>query len=76
MLSLQQNYPYSKNFHLNRFSIKNCCSLILFHSSKDKTELELNPILEETLDEEIDLDQLEDSDKDDDEKVRKMKKIR
>jgi RNA polymerase sigma-54 factor len=50
----------SESFHLSRFSIKSFLQLnTLALEQRIKTELELNPILEELQDEEMELEQLE-----------------
>jgi RNA polymerase sigma-54 factor len=70
MLSLQQKLALQQKLSPQQIQYQKLLQLnTLSLEQRIKTELELNPILEETLDEEIDLDQIEDSDKDDDEKV-------
>jgi RNA polymerase sigma-54 factor len=70
MLSLQQKLALQQKLSPQQIQYQKLLQLnTLSLEQRIKTELELNPILEETLDEEIDIDQLEDSDKDDDEKV-------
>jgi RNA polymerase sigma-54 factor len=70
MLSLQQKLALQQKLSPQQIQYQKLLQLnTLSLEQRIKTELELNPILEETLDEEIDLDQLEDSDDSDDEKI-------
>jgi RNA polymerase sigma-54 factor len=62
MLSLQQRLSLQQKLSPQQIQYQKLLQLnTLALEQRIKTELELNPILEETLDEEIDLEQLEDS---------------
>ena len=70
MLSLQQKLALQQKLSPQQIQYQKLLQLnTLSLEQRIKTELELNPILEETLDEEIDLDQLEDSDDSDEDKI-------
>jgi RNA polymerase sigma-54 factor len=70
MLSLQQKLALQQKLSPQQIQYQKLLQLnTLSLEQRIKTELELNPILEETLDEEIDLDQLEDSDDPDEDKI-------
>jgi RNA polymerase sigma-54 factor len=63
MLSLQQRLSLQQKLSPQQIQYQKLLQLnTLALEQRIKTELELNPILEETLDEELDLEQLEDSD--------------
>jgi len=62
MLSLQQRLSLQQKLSPQQIQYQKLLQLnTLALEQRIKTELELNPILEETLDEEVDLDQLEES---------------
>ena len=70
MLSLQQRLSLQQKLSPQQIQYQKLLQLnTLSLEQRIKTELELNPILEETLDEEIDLDQLEESPEDAEEKT-------
>jgi RNA polymerase sigma-54 factor len=70
MLSLQQKLALQQKLSPQQIQYQKLLQLnTLSLEQRIKTELEINPILEETLDEEIDLDQLEDSDDSDEDKI-------
>lgn len=76
MLSLQQRLALQQKLSPQQIQYQKLLQLnTLALEQRIKTELELNPILEETLDEEIDLEQLEENPDDNDDKLDEEENI-